>query len=122
MTQTQYLTGARAGELLKLRAVDLDTTGPVWRYEPGDHKNAHRGQGRAILFGPRAQEILRPYMSTRPVNECLFSPEEAEREWRAAKRAKRKTSVQPSQVRQAEAAAERVRARAPGEHYTVASY
>jgi integrase len=122
LTQLQYLSGARAGELVVLRAVDIDTSGAVWRYRPERHKNAHRDQPRVILFGPKAQEILRRYMGGRAVTAYLFSPAEAEAEWRAAKRATRKTKVQPSQVRRAEAAAQRTRRRAPGERYTVASY
>jgi integrase len=122
LTQLQYLTGARAGELLKLRAIDTDTTPAVWRYAPERHKNAHRGHGRVILFGPQAQEILRTYLGTRPVDGYLFSAAEAEREWRAAKRVNRKTKVQPSQVLRAQEAAGRARVRAPGDCYTIASY
>jgi integrase len=33
----QLLTGARGGELLIMRPVDIDTTGKVWLYRPATH-------------------------------------------------------------------------------------
>ncbi len=69
-------TGARPGELVGLRALDLDTSGPVWCHRPAEHKTALHGHERVIWFGPRAQEVLREFMSRRPVNEPLFSPKD----------------------------------------------
>ncbi|HOH49810.1 MAG TPA: tyrosine-type recombinase/integrase [Candidatus Hydrogenedentes bacterium] len=69
-------TGARPGELVGLRAVDLDTSGPVWCHRPAEHKTALHGHERVIWFGPRAQEVLREFMARRPVNEPLFSPQD----------------------------------------------
>jgi integrase len=34
LVQLQLLTGARAGELVTMRSVDIDTTGKIWTYEP----------------------------------------------------------------------------------------
>ncbi len=40
LVELQSLSGARSGELLPLRAVDLDTSGGVWTYTPEQHKTA----------------------------------------------------------------------------------
>jgi integrase len=91
----QLLTGARPGELLHLRARDLDTTPAdgVWVYRPAQHKNAHRLIQRSIYLGPRAQQVLAPFMADRPIDAFLFSPAEAERERRTMRHARRKTPL-----------------------------
>lgn len=61
-----WLTGARPGELVQLRAEDLDRTRPVWIYRPASHKNQHRGQAREIPIGPKAQRVLGPFLQARP--------------------------------------------------------
>jgi integrase len=118
----QLLTGARPGELLRLRACDLDTSGPggVWVYRPDKHKNAHRSIERAIFIGPAAQRVLGPFMSDRALDAFLFSPADAEAERRAVAHAARRTPLScgnrpGSNVREAPA-------RMPGGHYTTASY
>ena len=73
----QLLTGARAGELVRLRATDLETRNAVWTYRPEDHKTAYAGKERVIYFGPRARRILRSFMLTRPIDAPIFSPREA---------------------------------------------
>ncbi len=60
LVQLQLLTGARPGELLALRPVDLDTSGKVWTYRPADHKTAWHGHGRTIYFGPKARRSCGP--------------------------------------------------------------
>lgn len=90
MVRLQRLTGARPGEIVQLRPVDLDQSGDVWKFIPATHKNAHRGHARTILFGPKAIEILRPFLSRRPEQFC-FDPREAVAEMRAKRRAARKT-------------------------------
>jgi integrase len=83
MIRLQLLTGARPGELVNLRAVDLDTSGSVWTAALREHKNAHRGKARVLYFGPRAQDVLRPYLAGRAVDAPLFSPREAVAELKA---------------------------------------
>jgi integrase len=68
----QWLTGARSGELLKLRPVDLQTGEDTWTYSPAEHKTAHHGEQRIIEFGPKAQAILREFMARRPMDARLF--------------------------------------------------
>lgn len=53
LIELQLLTGARGGELLKLRAIDIDTSDPggIWVYQPREHKGSWRGRDRALYFG-----------------------------------------------------------------------
>jgi integrase len=62
MVRLQLHTGMRPGEACALRACDLDTAGTVWVYRPARHKTAWRGKARVVAVGPRAQEVLRPFL------------------------------------------------------------
>jgi integrase len=88
LVRLQLLSGARGGDLLGLRAGDIDRSGPVWVYRPPQHKNAWRTRPREIFFGPKAQQVLRPWLERSPVGP-LFSPAAAEAE-RNADRATRR--------------------------------
>jgi len=99
MVKLQLLTGARPGEIRVIRAEDLDTSGPVWRYTLETDKTARfrdEDDKRVISFGAEAQEVIRPFL--RP-SGYLFTPAETMAEKRARDRARRKTKVQPSQQR-----------------------
>jgi integrase len=48
MVRLQLETGMRPGEVVILRAADLDTSGPVWLYRPAAHKTQHHGLERTI--------------------------------------------------------------------------
>ncbi len=122
LIQLQLLTGARAGELLTMRPVDLDMSGDVWVYSLAEHKTAHHGHERTIYLGSRAQDVIRPFLSGRPVTAYLFSPAEAEQERHAEQREQRKTPVQPSQIVRAEKASQRQRRRPPGSRYDTEGY
>ncbi|QOV89572.1 tyrosine-type recombinase/integrase [Humisphaera borealis] len=76
VVKLQRLTGARGGELLKLRTCDIDMTGDVWKFKPADHKTKHKGKVRVIRFGPQAKDILTEFL--RPdVQTYLFRPVDA---------------------------------------------
>lgn len=60
------LTGARPGELCALTGAMLDQSSDIWVAVLADHKMAHRGKSRSLVFGPRAQEILRRYLVADP--------------------------------------------------------
>ena len=94
MVEIQLLSGMRPGEVCGLRTDELDTAGPVWVFRPKQHKNAHRGHAREVFLGPRAQELLKPYL-TRPdrTTPHLFSPTAAVTESRASRRAARVTPL-----------------------------
>jgi succinylglutamate desuccinylase len=48
-----------------------DRTGDIWFAELKDHKMAHKGKSRVLVFGPKAQEILKRYF-VRDLNRRLF--------------------------------------------------
>jgi len=62
MVQFERLTGARPDEVCRMRPRDIDRSGEIWRYVPESHKTEHHGRDRIVFIGPRAQEILRPYL------------------------------------------------------------
>ncbi len=68
LIQLQLHTAARGGELVMMRAIDIDTAGKVWMYTPADHKTAHHGHKRTVYIGPRAQQIIGQFMADRPVD------------------------------------------------------
>ena len=90
LVQLMALTGARCGELTPLRPLDIDVSGPVWCARLKAHKTSHHGKGRTLWFGPRAQEVLAPFLH-RDLNKPLFSPAEAVAERFAKRRAARVT-------------------------------
>jgi integrase len=126
MVRLQLLTGMRPGEVVVMRGMDLEMTGTVWAYRPGSdqgphgkHKTAHRGRSRVILIGPRAQEVLRPWLRLN-IQEYLFQPREAMAQYRAELRRDRKTPLTPSQMRRLPK--KRKPRRRPGDRYRVSSY
>jgi integrase len=76
MVRLQLLTAARPGEIAALRPRDVDCSDPAsWLYRPGSHKTQHHGRDRVVVLGPRAQEVLRPWLDRDPADYC-FSPAE----------------------------------------------
>ncbi|MBI1311301.1 tyrosine-type recombinase/integrase [bacterium] len=118
MVRLQLLAGCRPGEICSLRPCDVCRDGDVWEYRPESHKTEHHGRERIIFFGPRAQEILCPWLDNRPAEAFCFSPAEAQAARNAEKRRRRKSPVQPSQRDRTKPDA----ARTPGDCYTTASY
>jgi len=43
-------------------------------------KTAHHGIERNIYTGPRAQEVIAPFLMSRPIGSYLFSPIDADKE------------------------------------------
>lgn len=120
MVQLQLLTGMRPGEVIAMRPLDLDMAEEVWLYRPATHKTLHHGHRRVIHLGPRAQEILRPFLTDRALHLPLFAPAEAIAELRAKRHADRRT---PSSCGNNIGTNRVVRPRRKaGERYTVPSY
>lgn len=119
MVQLQRLTGARPGEISSLRPCDI-TFGVdgVWRYTPEYHKSMHRGKQRRIHIGPKAQEILRPFLDRGPEAFC-FSPKEAVEHHQAERRRARKSPMTPSQAARKPKPG---RKRVPADRYNKDSY
>ncbi len=129
MVEVQRLTGMRPGEVVLIRACDIDRTGDVWLYEPFTHKNRWRGHRRQIPLGPKAQDILLRFLE-RNADAFLFSPKESEI-WRVEQRAaaagqNRKTRIFPSEIRNRELRKrrrqKRLRRRPLRDRYDVDSY
>jgi integrase len=118
MVSLQILTGMRPGEVARMRTADLDTSGRVWVYAPSRHKTEHHGKGREVFIGPRAQEVLRPWLRA-DLTAYLFQPREAEAERRAGQRQERKSKRTPSQRARRP---KRGRRRAPGDFYNTRAY
>jgi integrase len=119
MAKLQRLTGARSGEIVIMRACDIDRTSDIWVYRPYKHKSEHRDdeQVREIVLGPRAQAILEPYLNGSPT-AYLFSPRRAMEERYRQLREARKTKVQPSQMCRKKPNPRKQ----PGDRYTSHSY
>jgi integrase len=117
MVRFQRLTGARPGEVCQLRPCDVDRGDEVWTYRPESHKTEHHGRERIIYVGPKAQQVLLPYMLRDAQVNC-FSPAESEAKRHEQQRARRRTRVQPSQWNRRKARPARV----PRTAYTKDSY
>jgi len=101
------------------RPGNVDTSGDIWAYRPESHKNEHHGRDRIIFIGPKAQDVLRPYL-LRPSDSYCFSPTESERKRRKRKHEERKT---PLSTGNAPGTNRKRRPRQkPGERYTKDSY
>lgn len=66
LIELQLLTGARSGELVALTGGMIDRTPEIWVARLVDHKTVHQGKERVLVFGPKAQLILRKYITLDP--------------------------------------------------------
>jgi len=113
LIELQLLTGARSGEVLKLKATDIDMTGNVWIVSLKKHKNSWRGQSRMLCIGPKGQSVLKPFILQRRADEYLFQPYDYYRERSQAA----DTHRRPNQLKNTP-----LSDRTCGEHYTADSY
>lgn len=93
MIELQLLTGMRPGEVVIMRASDIDQSVQPWLYRPSRHKTAHHGHERHIFLGPKSQSIIGPFLRADHPDRYLFSPADAEQERRARQHANRKTPM-----------------------------
>jgi len=106
MVRFQQLTAGRPSEVCDVRPIDIDMSNPsCWVYRPGSdtgrhgaHKTAHHGHDRLVLIGPRAQEVLRPYLGTKADAYC-FRPADAVTARNIRLRQRRKTSLSGSHIK-----------------------
>jgi integrase len=96
MVRLQRLTGARPGEVCRLRPMDIDRSGGDWKWVPPQHKNSWRDADRVIMIGPRARKLLERYLLRDSAAYC-FSPVEAERKRSRLRRLARRSPMTPSQ-------------------------
>jgi len=119
MVRFQRFNGCRPAEVCIVRPCDIDTGGEVWTYRPESYKTEHLGGYRIIFIGPRAQDVLRPYLLRESTSYC-FSPADSERQRLRDRQDQRTTPInhgnRPGTNRK------RRRKRAPGARYTSDSY
>jgi integrase len=118
MVRLQRLTGARPGEVCRLRSADVDRSSEVWRYVPVEHKTEHHGKRRTIFIGPKAQAILLPYLLRDAESHC-FVPSESEKQRRLERHERRVTPLTCGNRPQTR---RRRRRRNPGNRYSNGSY
>ncbi len=119
MIELQLLTGMRPCELVIMRPCDITREGNIWHYKPKKHKNSFRGLERIVSLGPRAQQILRPFLVKEPNLYC-FSPKDAEKYRRGLLTMQRKTPLScGNRVGNNRKARPKV---APRDHYDTRSY
>ena len=92
MVRFQRFTGCRPGEGCIIRPCDVDRSDDIWEFRPVEHKTEHQDRDRVVFIGPRAQEILRPYL-LRGTEEYCFSPAESERERLQLRHERRKIPI-----------------------------
>jgi integrase len=122
MIQTQRLTGMRPAEVCALTTGAIDRTTDVWEYRPARHKTAHHGHSRAVLVGPRGQEVLKPWLREDAPDAPLFSPAARMADLSAERREGRQTPLWPSHKAAQEAKRPRRRKRGPRDRYDAGSY
>jgi hypothetical protein len=75
MIQLQHLCGARPQEVITIRPCEVIPEGDVWLYQPRSHRTAHLDRGKVIVLGPKAQEVLRPWLNRDPESYCFVPAE-----------------------------------------------
>ena len=117
MLRLQLETAMRPGEVCMMRGIDIDKTGPKWRYWPSRHKTEHHGYRRFVSIGPRSEEIVRRHLKT-DLQAYLFTPADSIAEFHAELRKNRKSKVPPSQQNRGKKKPNRQ----PGKKYTTSAY
>lgn len=127
MIRVQQLGGCRPQDVVNLRAIDIDMTGPVWEYRPPRYKTEHRNEDdnpdreRVVFPGPKVQELLEPHQKL-CVTGYLFSPRRSEEKRLAQRRAERKSKLWPSHAKHQVAKRATRRKRPAADRYDVAAY
>jgi integrase len=75
MVRIQWSTGCRSHSVCMMKPCEIDRTQSPWLWKPTSHKGSWRGHELSIFLGPKAQEILLPYLQ-RDENQFCFSPRE----------------------------------------------
>lgn len=113
MVRLQLATGARPGEACAIKGADIDQNGVArlkqhevklkggaWVWQPSWWKSKRRGKILIYALGPKARELLQPWLRA-DASECLFQPGEArdEHDRQRTAAAKRKRTAAPSRAR-----------------------
>lgn len=90
MVQVQLLVGCRPGEVCSLTPAMIDRTEEVWQANLDKHKTSHHEKERTLYFGPKAQNLISPFLNREP-DRHLFSAREAVEQRNAQRTANRTT-------------------------------
>ena len=98
MFRLQFLAGCRSGEVQTMKAGEVDpSAGPdCWVYPPSRHKGNWRGQDRRIALGPKAVDVLRPWLAGLAADDYIFNPERQRRADHERPAAARKSKPTPN--------------------------
>jgi integrase len=118
MIKLQWLTGMRPGEVVIMRACEIEMGSDWWVYRPVTHKNIHRGHKREVTLGPKAQAVIAPFLKA-DTQAYLFSAAAAVVRWNLERRKSRRSPMTPSALRRRMRQSSRNNA---GDRYTVASF
>jgi len=77
---------------------EIDRSEELWRYVPGSYKTEQYVGKIEFFLGKAEQDLIAPYLEGKKPGEAVFSYRAYLEEKRIARRATRKTKVQPSQV------------------------
>jgi integrase len=122
MVRLQLASAMRPGEVCIMRACDLNMTGAVWEFRPETFKTEHHaGSSRMIMLGPKAQEVIRPFLRLN-VGGYLFSPKQSEAERNTNRRDERKTPLWRGHVKYQEAQGKRRGRKMIGDQWKVTAY
>ncbi len=124
MIELQQATGMRPQELCAMRSCDIKPTEipGTFVYLVHDHwnKTAHEEIEREVYLGPKAMEIVRPWLSG-PPGTYMWSPRKAERSRQRTRRKQRKHKLWPSHAAKLKSVAGGSCIHL-GQHYTTESY
>lgn len=84
MVRLQLLTGTRPQEVIGLKPGEVVDRGDgVWLYTPSTHKTEHHGRDKVVVLGPKAQEVLKPWLDRDPNGYCFVPAESVA--WKVAR-------------------------------------
>ena len=121
MVQVQRAACMRPSEVCRMKVGEINPSGEIWKYTPRKHKNSWRKHKKTVALGQMEQEIIAPRLVGKQPEDPVFSPKDAVKELSARKAAKRKTRVQPSQVKRKERAAKNPK-RKVNDFFTTGTY
>jgi integrase len=97
MVRIQRSIGCRPGEIWGMTWDQIDTSDDIWIYKPS-HKTEHHEIDKWLPLNKTCQAVLEKYKDT-PPDAIIFTPKRTVREQAELKAKKRKTRIQPSQVK-----------------------
>lgn len=113
MIELMWLTGMRVGEVVQMRLADIHR-GEHWEYRPVHHKTQHVGRERVVPLGPKARQVLAPFLKADP-EAFLFVPAQAEARRHAERHLAAEAPLGAERLARRRASNRR---RAPGDRYT----